>query len=410
MASKLVLSSVLPLAIALASACGGDRKFNNPNDPNGTAEGGKDSGTSDDPTGSGPDGAGAGATPGAGGTCLTGTCAPAAGTVFDFANAFKVTPTGCTGVGAVRLFDTGTDLRFFLQANCGQRNAVYTFTTTYTGANAANLALASADCNSATGTTGFAVDQGAAGYLVAYECKNGGSSYETRVVAVDATGSVGTSAVYETGTTSRSYFMAWNGTANAFGLARDGQFQRYASGGSAIGGPVAHAITGLGSAFAAGGAWYLMNYYLCSRVNTSGALECNGIQSSVNGRKVLLDPAGPSVVSAESGRFATATVNPATCALTSDSSEVTPSNALDTALGALSLNGTYGAFTFKTQKSLVVTTFAKGDGAIQSEASVAGYASALGAADTKVIQGKIYVAYDKDGDAFASYSTQSVSP
>lgn len=419
------VQSRLIAVLALGLLCGcakTEHKFDNPKDPNSDVAGGGGAASDKDPaTGAStntndsgapaPDG-NSGASDTGTGACLTGACNPPAGSVYDFANSFSVTPSGCTNIAQVRVFDTGSKLLVFLRANCGSRDSVYSFETSYAGENIAPPALITSDC-AGTGVTSYDIDRGATGYLMVYECKTGGYSYTTRVVPVAVDGSAGTAAVYESGSSSRAYRIAWNSGANAFGVARAGQFQRFGENGATIGGPISvngggYSLTGL---FVASSFWFVLNggsSAFCSKINSSGSLQCNAVYMSGSGVPSGTLASQSRFISWNSGDFNTYTINATDCTGTEDFAGLRPENTISKGFQGLEIDASVSGHLYKTANSLIFAAFDPAGSAIYSENSVTGYSSSLESAEARAIQGKVYVAYDRDGGGYVSYSTQTL--
>jgi len=405
------------LMFGLSSCQPTTRSFNNPVDPNKDDKGSPSPATDKTSTSS---------TESSTSSCLLGTCNPPVGSVYDFANSFTITPSGCTGANEPHIFDNGSGLTIFILANCGQRNAVYFFNTAYNGTSPTNPASATLDCNS--GTTGvmqYSVDQGSSGFLLIYKCNQTSGSYVAKTVTIASDGTVGTPTLYESTNSSYSYSVTWNSSAAAFGVTRYGQFQRYSSTGSQLGGPISLGTVNngtIGAAIVSGGYWMIIaadpenNYSYCSKINSSGTLQCNQVQIGSGGYafsevySFLNGASSLKVVDSYRG-ISDHSLSVSDCTATSDFNTLDPTNNIKDSTyiqSALALSSTIAAAAYKTTNSLIVTTYDINGSAIYSENSVAGYSTSLNSWEIKSIQNKIYVAYDKDGSGYVSYSTQAV--
>jgi len=361
-------------------------------------------------------------------SCLTADCNPPSGTVFDFNNTFSITPSGCTVSGA-NSFDTGTDLRHFVLANCGARSSVYTFKTSYVGTGATTPVNLSSDCASGvTGVRSFNVDKGASSYLVLYVCNPSGGTTSTKVLALADDGTPGTVREYETMETG-GYQMAWNSTAGTYGVTKTGRFQRFNESGIAAGGSIVIANNNKGS-FVSNGNWIVIadkgSGLGCSKISSSGTLQCDQAVVTSDSRYFGggLTGSSPRVIGVDSyGRWGSYSINLASCVGTLDFDYVTATNEpvvfsslygafyisnYRKGYGAPALSETIGTYLYKSSESLIFATFDLAGSKIYSEAAVTGYRTALNTASIKIIQNKLYVAYDKDGGGYVSYSTQAV--
>ena len=347
--------------------------------------------------------------------CLTGTCAPPSGTVFDFANTFSITPTGCSGVSQVNMFDTGSGLLFFLRANCGMRYGIYSFTTSYSGGSMSSLNNIASDCLTTAGAPLYTVAPGASGYLAAYECQQSTSSFTTSVVPVSASGVAGTPSLYETNSSSTRHSLAWNGVANAFGIAGYNKFQRLTAAGATVAGPIASGSANARFTMVSGGTWYIVSQQndgtYCSSVNSSGALQCNAVRIDGGGALSVL-PGPSNLTFAIDPYISINVISSSDCTSSNVADMIRTSNSLHSMLSTVALAGNYAAVAFSsslnTANALVVATLDQSKLNVPSEASVTSYSTSLGGAKLAVVQNKLYLAYDKDGGGYVSYSTQTV--
>lgn len=451
---NMYFSILLFLSLSLGLAGCIDRKYENPNDPNRENKvatstdkigGAQADPSSSSPTASSPSSpptptqptsvapsvpapAGSAPTvesPAAG--CLVAGCSPAAGTVFDISNAFETTPAGCAEAKRSMVFDAGGGkLQHFVQANCGSRQHVYSFQTNYDGTAASAPVTLTAQCN--TGSTGaetFEADKGADGYLIAYVCYVDTSHRNLRMVAVDSSGAATGDTLFEnaydssvSGTNHKPFKIAWNATAGSYGLARNDKFQRFSAVGVAQGGPV----TIGGSSFVAGisvdgGNWIFttgINQSACYKVSSSGTLLCNGTSLGW----LTFPIAGNSSFMVNNyyrNKLQLLAFNASNCSTTDADDGIAPVNELDNNSNGIfeaeMLTAKFAAVLYRSDPDKLVAAIISADDkfSIESESPITQYQTSLDSAHLAVINGRIYTDYTKDGKAYVSYSTQSVS-
>ncbi len=397
------------ITLVLTAACGTARKFDNPNDPENITEpsGATEGGNS--PTGSGTHGE----------YCLLATCNPSAGTVYDFQTSFTLTPAGCSSITNVKMFDTGSGLIFFFDANCGVRQSVYSLNSSYTGTPTGASTNLTADCTSTTGINTWAIARGIGEYMLVYSCKASASQYDLKSIPVNFSGSPSSSVAVESLTSGPSLRVAWNGTANAYGLARDSGFRRLSTSGITVGGSIATTSYPPKFMNVVSGNWILVSGYglpnlkYCSKINSSASLQCN--QVSIGYAEALLD--GKILLSSydhSHDGLRQHSLDLAGCTASDGNTNAGITNAVSSVggiLDAVSLSSSLGAASWLTtsSKALIIGVFSKTNTVnIYSEASVANYTTAITDVNTQIIQNKIYVAYAIDGNVRVSYSTQNV--
>ncbi len=424
--------------ILFIDGCYEGRKWNNPADPNASKEETKDTKTSSKTSGTSSSGETttdpqtAIGTPDEGSTdtgvaCLTGNCNPHAGTEFNFSEVFSVTPSGCSSVSEVRFFDNGSEIISFVGANCGERRHVYAVRTSYSGEPIGTPTTLTSDCTgTTTGVSTFSVDKGSSGYLLAYECKTTASSYVTKVVPVSTSGTPGTASTYETlssSTSDRYYTMIWNSTAGVYGLARNGKFQRFNETGFAVGGPVAIADTTFWQLTVVNDSWFILQQaddgwwtQICSKISKVGNLQFNA--TKIDGRNILsandylsVDGFGRVVIfDAGSQEFSIADLDPDLCTISNRSKAYPLSSRISDVFNPKNVTSTTSSIIAKMQnKSLVMATYPGTETfSILGESSITGFNSVLNDATISIIDGKIYVGFDKDGNGYISYSNDPI--
>ncbi len=349
--------------------------------------------------------------------CLTGNCNPPEGTSFDFSNTFSVTPAGCTQAKRVRVFDTGSDLMVFINVLCSDRHQVYSIGLNYDGVQTRAPALLTSDCNTGTdGVTDFEVDQGTNGYLLLYVCKTASSSYRAKVVPVGSNGSAGTSVLYETLTSGDEYYhVSWNSTGSTYGVIRPSQFQRFNESGSTVGGAITVGSSDEAELPVFGDKWFAVYRYDgntgCSKVASNGVLQCNNVSlgSSYSYYYRLLNDSTAIKADSNYNRIYRLSFNSSTCAISDESALASLTNVnISKVFNAISINSSIGALLYSTNKNqLIMVTFPKsGSFVTYSESGVASFAT-LNSARMKIIHNKIYVAFDKDGVGYVTYSAEN---
>jgi len=421
----MLLTPVLILIAILSLSCGpAPHPFQNPNDPaceSAACSGGGSSTASTSSPGS-PSGSETGKS-------VVNEGAPT-GSAYNFASSFSVTPQGCLNVDRVQIFENDSGLMVFLKANCGERSHVYGLRTSYSGTVEGSPILLSPDCNTGTiGVTGFTVDRSQTNYLLVYVCKD--ATYKTRILPVSKDLTLGSSVVLESQTTDSSYEIVWNESALAFGLVRKKQFQRLSETGVSIGGPINIADFLINQLVVDEGSWMIAHRILsggyvttyASSISSSGILGCNGANPGIShfgtnnygayglfsGKNRFVHFAG--VSNGDQADFVAAELDPTTCKkIGSESANAAISNTGKpyTVLGGILLNASTGSVLFSTAKSLILATYPRsGAFKLYAESSIAGF-TLLHYSTARIIQGKIYVAYGKDGAGYISYSNESI--
>lgn len=413
-----VLISVFLLA-CLALACSADYAFDNPVDPECKNKDNPSACTATTGSaGTATSSSGPGAPSGSETSTSSGTTTTTnavAGSVYNFVNSFSVTPSGCSKVGKVQVFENGTELMIFVLATCSDRAHVYAYKASYAGVASSTPIMLTSDCNSGTtGINDFTVDKGPNNYLLAYVCKISSSSFVTKVATVSTTVNIGTSTTYETLSTAKGYRLAWNSSSNTFGLAKSGVFQRFNESGSTAGGPVT-----LNSVYpkqfdVVDGQWLIVDYYYyATTISPSGTLGCDKVNTLAKfGGGLMAFHGTQKIILMKDGYLASQDIVPSTCITIGDRSDYVKltniGNSLDIRSNSL-LNSTIGALLFTNGKGLILATYPRlGTYKIHAENSVAGYTETMNSAEVKVIQSKLYVAYDKDGAGYVSYSNETV--
>lgn len=348
------------------------------------------------------------------------------GAVYNFSNTFAVTPSGCSAVDKVEVFGRDSRLVIFVKANCGSRSHVYSYQASYAGISQSSPVLISGSCNSGSvGVKNFAVDQGNAGFLLAYTCQPSSGSVVTYVAPLDGDGQAAAAVTVETGH-SENYAMLWNADAGVYGLARSGYFQRYTEAGVAVGGPISLAAGTILDARIFSSSWYFYSQSpqtlpFASKVNKQGTLDCAGAYRNDTGYNVFLPLSENMFLSfspnSNGGYGAGVNRRPMSAGdcspgLSDLSKSIQPKNysySDNLAFQTLSLSSGMSALLYKTRSSLMLMTVPVIDTfEIYGESSVAGFTSSLNHASARTIDGRIYVAYDKDGAGYISYGSEAI--
>lgn len=403
---------IVLLAFALTS-CKKDRVYDNPIDPN--KEEAKDtSGSTSSTSGS------TGSPTGDENPVTPTESVVKPGTVYNFAKYFSVTPDGCGNTDNVAVFDSGTGLLILVKANCGTRNHVYLLKTNYEGTAEASPSLVTTDCNSGTtGVSSFAADKGNSGILLAYVCSLSSSSYQTKMVIIDLDGQIGTPSTYETSTGNRTYVMAWNSTANSFGLARSGVFQRFDGIGQTIGGPVPFSGYNEADRISTNkGNWYIYSNCSTSIINQNATLGCDNknFNFDLEGRGCSGGFASGSetFIGFKSYSSGTGTwvgqiaIDESGCLGVGDveMSDDINNIAAQNIHGSLNLNSEIGTFFISDYSKLMMVTYPRvGSFNVYAVSSISGFTE-LSVARFTLIQKKIYAAFAKDDVGYVSYSTE----
>ena len=399
--------------LALCLGCGKGYQFNNPVDPacQDNSNSSACTTSSTQATSGGDSGS-----PTSGGT-NTSTSSPSSnlsGTVYNFVNSFNVTPTGCSGVGKVQVFDNGSDLMIFFLATCSSRPHVYAYRASYAGVASTSPAMMTSDCNTGTtGITDFAADKGPDTYLLAYVCGVSSSSYVTKVMTVSKSVVAGLSATYETSTQAYPYQLAWNSSSNTFGLAGAGAFQRFNQSGGAAGGPVTLSDTAYPNVFqVVDGQWLMTDYNnKLTTISSSGAVGCN-VDAGFTSSTLLFSGSDQVVEIWSDGSIAAQHIVPTTCLPTgavSTTARLTNQGTAYKIRGGLLLSSSIGSTLFSNGKAVILATYSRSDPfTLYAENSVVGFSTNLSRAEYKTIQNKIYVTCAKDGVGYVTYSTESV--
>ena len=254
--------------------------------------------------------------------------------------------------------------------------------------------------------------------MLVYSCKASASQYDLKSIPVNFSGSPSTSVAVESLTSSPSLRAAWNGTANAYGLARDSGFRRLSTSGITVGGSIATTSYPPKFINVVSGNWILVSGYggsnskYCSKINSSASLQCN--QVSIGYAESLLD--GTNLLSSYDvyNGLKQHSLDLAGCTASDGNTNAGITNAVSSVggiLDAVSLSSSLGAASWLTtsSKALIIGVFSKTNtDNIYSEASVANYTTAITDVNTQIIQNKIYVAYAIDGALKVNYSTQNV--
>ncbi|RYZ81034.1 MAG: hypothetical protein EOP04_24760, partial [Proteobacteria bacterium] len=292
---RITITLILAIVINLV-ACGSDRTFDNPADPESknhgaysdttTSSGGSTNGASPENTTTG-SGSGAGSPTGTETSSGINKIAEGApvGSTYNFANSFSVTPSGCTEVKGVKVFENLTGMLIFVAANCGARTHVYSYKASFAGVAETAPLLVTNSCNAGSvGVKYFDVDKSDDSYLLSYVCQSAASTFTTYAVTIDTSGSAGTAQTIES-SQDKNYNVVWNDVAGVFGLIREGRLQRINKSAIAVGGPIG--IGGnqsynfqISSVKVFSGSWYVFHFDdalapVISRVSDQGTLTCN---------------------------------------------------------------------------------------------------------------------------------------
>ena len=314
------------------------------------------------------------------------------------------------------MFDTGSGLALLFDANCGVRTQVYSLNISYTGTANGRPTVLTSDCTTSNGISNWDAAKGSTEYMLVYSCQTASNAYNIKSVPITLAGSAGTSVALESVTSNYQMRAAWNGTASAYGMVEPGAFRRLSTAGAVIGGSIATASEDPWSIGVTNGTWVVGSgdrtyYNYCSKINSSGTLQCNRV--SISYADVFLDSS--TILSAYQGsgslKVRSFDVSNCTSADGNTISGITNNVSLLGIRDSISLSSTLAAsvWTTSTSKSLIVGVFSKTTADnIYTEAAVANYTTSITDAHMQIIQNKIYVAYAIDGALKVNYSTQNV--
>ncbi len=351
------------------------------------------------------------------GLCLTGRCAPAAGSEFNFATTVAVTPDTCGSISNLKAFENGNNLIVFFVGTCfgitQLRSTLVRDMTTPTDS------VIISDCGKTVSSV--AVEAGSAGYLAAYSCdsyysSNGYVPGTVRAVPVKADGSRGSAQIVDINSSySDPLILKWNGPAASYMLARAGWAQRLSETGATVGGPVTlPSKSNVQQMAAVNGSWILMQENYCNRVSSAGVLECNQVPTNGGVKSIFGSDKALKITNQSYSQSSIAVVDfaPSTCQLGTVQSSDTFINQGDSSFyvyGGLSLSAQLGVALVKSQDSLFVAAFANQTDRMQvyAESSVTAAAD-VSSADILKAQGKLAVSFVKKGMGYVAKSVESI--
>lgn len=417
----------------LLCSCGpADREFTNPHDPNreevdsNEESEPEESGTENKTTDSGINSPAETEVENKAEVCLHACDTPQEAS-FNFANTVELTPEGCEDVRGVRILDNGDGLMVFINVKCSQRHHVYAAPLTYEGNARSTLVQISSACDTSDGVVGFEADRGNTSHLVVYTCKRASNDYDIHVVSVDFEGGGSAATTFLDGEFYLpSYKVLWNLSSGTFGVYGVNKFQRFDESANKVGGPITIGDGPIYSDQIINGSWVFTHYDSffsdggnCTKVNGSGILECNRVNSELDLKTMIILSHNHGVTVAGVGGGLEKAISPfdfnvENCQGSNDGFEtrIYLNNKIaspDDILRTLYIGNARSLMLFKTaEDSLGLATFSlQQDFTIQSEVSVTGFSN-LNSADMRVINNKIYVAYDNDGRGFMTYTKENI--
>lgn len=236
-----------------------------------------------------------------GDACLS-SCGAAADTMFSFNTPqLKLTPDHCQVADAM-LFDLDAWVSVFYRADCGDGMQVYERRYSHDLTIADPPLVVSSNCHAQLQSVTHMTAGGAdSRVLVAYNCKVSSSKGRTYARTIQTFGpALAPVFVEEVSISSYSsdplgqdkYKVQWNGTANAFGLARRGLLQRLGPDANLLGGKIAvgnpyNQVSGLK---VLSGSWVIFQGGTsCSKVNALGVPLCNNKSMSLDPGFLMTD-------------------------------------------------------------------------------------------------------------------------
>lgn len=163
---------------------------------------------------------------------------------FSFAGSFTVNPGGgCSNVKKVKVFEHDGDVRVFVHAKCGAVAHVYSSTYSPLGTVTSATSLVSGRCSGTLGVSDFDVDKGSSGYLAVFVCMSDLVNHDVFVQSMDFSGNLGVPKKIESmplpsETQKNGYLVRWNSSSNAYGVVLGFHFQRFNESAIALGVPL----------------------------------------------------------------------------------------------------------------------------------------------------------------------------
>lgn len=359
-------------------------------------------------------------------TSTSGSTTPAVS--FNFNSNKNITPSSCE-VSQTQIIDVGDGILVFVLGSCsGARAQGYVAKSDYGLSSTLNYTQFTDCAQGSTGGLDFAADGSSTGALAVYQCQAQSSySYDIKAIPISTSGTPGTAISY-TNFSTNSYsiyheHVVWNSTAQVFGMAMYGKFQRFDQNGNPVGGAVTLSNGKIVDLIVSNGSWYALSSSssdspydstYCTVLSSSGVSLANGVALS-NSYAARLDSDLFSISSA--GPYAINSANVSqVCARDTSSNNVDLSGSVQVRrlLNIIKLSSSFGAslFTMGTSTSsttLNLSVFSRSDVlSIISTSSVANITS-MNYAHASVINNKLFVFYDDNKSAHVAISSEEIS-
>lgn len=405
------IASVMTFALILSCRSNAERNFNNPVDP-------KKSGAPSEQPGANPAQQSGGSA-----TCLT-DCNPSANLTFSFNMPTDTGISGCS-VSSSRSFDTGAELIVFNNANCGTRNQVYAQKFSYLGKPLDSPIQVSNCAFGSDGVVEFSAARGSSSSLASFTCKDSATSYPTKIVSVtESNMSVGPITTYDTLSSSPNaglLALSWNPIGAAFAYVRTNLFQRFTTTGQSLGGAVTlnHYPLGFVTQLVNGSLYVfssnsntISNYGLCSKISSSGNLNCNAVNSYIerplNFVANLTTSSVLSLVNINSRSYNSAiSFSQSDCIMmTKVADPALPNESIKDSATFLGIDSKRSAVLYRSTANRAVLSVVT-DNRFATETVIANGDESLGSIEAKIISNKIFVFYTTNGNSYFVSSNEN---